>query len=95
MRKQLTRKQSTAAKLQSLLGEVVQHTEKNLQMRVEAENGATAGKFDLENVRKQLTLTQSIYTVHEMAKHEARGDLEKHLLVCLRDISVNKKIRIK
>ena len=37
-----------AAKFAELLGEVVtDSTEKNLQMRVEAENGATAGKTDL------------------------------------------------
>ena len=37
-----------AAKFAELLGEVVtDSTEKNLQMRVDAENGATAGKFDL------------------------------------------------
>ena len=37
-----------AAKFAELLGEVVTaSTKKNLEMRVEAENGATAGKFDL------------------------------------------------
>ena len=37
-----------AAKFAELLGEVVtDSTEKNLQMRVDAENGATAGKFAL------------------------------------------------
>ena len=37
-----------AAKFAELLGEVVtDSTKKNLEMRVEAENGATAGKFDL------------------------------------------------
>ncbi len=37
-----------AAKFAELLGEVVtDSTKKNLQMRVDAENGATAGKFDL------------------------------------------------
>ena len=34
-------------------------------MRVEAENGATAGKFDKQNVLKLLTLTLSTMTVHE------------------------------
>ena len=35
-------------KFAELLGEVVtDSTKKNLEMRVEAENGATAGKFDL------------------------------------------------
>ena len=37
-----------AAKFAELLGEVVTtSTKKNLEMRVAAENGATAGKFDL------------------------------------------------
>ena len=37
-----------ASKFAELLGEVVtDSTKKNLEMRVEAENGATAGKFDL------------------------------------------------
>ena len=37
-----------AAKFAELLGEVVtDSTKKNLEMRVEAENGATAGKFEL------------------------------------------------
>ena len=37
-----------AAKFAELLGEVVtDSTKKNLEMRVDAENGATAGKFDL------------------------------------------------
>ena len=37
-----------AAKFAELLGEVVtDSTKKNLEMRVEAENGATAGKTDL------------------------------------------------
>ena len=37
-----------AAKFAELLGEVVtDSTKKNLEMRVAAENGATAGKFDL------------------------------------------------
>ena len=37
-----------AAKFAELLGEVVTNsTKKNLEMRIEAENGATEGKFDL------------------------------------------------
>ena len=38
-----------AAKFAELLGEVVtaQHRRRTLELRVEAENGATAGKFDL------------------------------------------------
>lgn len=42
-----------AAKFAELLGEVVtDSTQKNLEMRVEAENGATAGKFDLASRAK-------------------------------------------
>ena len=44
-----------AAKFAELLGEVVtDSTKKNLQMRVEAENGATAGKTDLAKRAKAL-----------------------------------------
>ncbi len=46
-----------AAKFAELLGEVVtDSTKKNLEMRVEAENGATAGKFELAKMAKQLNL---------------------------------------
>ena len=42
-----------AAKFAELLGEVVtDSTKKNLEMRVDAENGATAGKFDLAKQRQ-------------------------------------------
>ena len=62
-----------AAKFAELLGEVVtDSTEKNLQMRVEAENGATAGKFDLAKRAKAADLDAIHDTVHEMAKDEAR-----------------------
>ena len=46
--------------------------EKNLQMRVEAENGATAGKTDLAKRAKALNLDAIHDTVHEMARDEAR-----------------------
>ena len=46
--------------------------EKNLEMRVAAENGATAGKFDLAKRAKALNLDAIHDTVHEMAKDEAR-----------------------
>ena len=46
-----------AAKFAELLGEVVtDSTKKNLQMRVEAENGATAGKVDLAKRAKAANL---------------------------------------
>ena len=60
-------------KFAELLGEVVtDSTEKNLQMRVDAENGATAGKFDLAKRAKALNLDAIHDTVHEMARDEAR-----------------------
>jgi len=62
-----------AAKFAELLGEVVtSSTKKNLQMRVEAENGATAGKTDLAKRAKALNLDAIHDTVHEMARDEAR-----------------------
>ena len=62
-----------AAKFAELLGEVVtDSTKKNLQMRVDAENGATAGKFDLAKRAKAADLDAIHDTVHEMAKDEAR-----------------------
>ena len=45
---------------------------KNLEMRVEAENGATAGKFDLAKRAKAANLDAIHDTVHEMARDEAR-----------------------
>lgn len=62
-----------AAKFAELLGEVVtDSTKKNLEMRVEAENGATAGKTDLAKRAKELGLDAIHDTVHEMARDEAR-----------------------
>lgn len=62
-----------AAKFAELLGEVVtDSTEKNLRMRVEAENGATAGKTDLAKRAKEAGLDAIHDTVHEMARDEAR-----------------------
>ncbi|OOB78975.1 MAG: Reverse rubrerythrin-1 [Epulopiscium sp. Nuni2H_MBin003] len=62
-----------AAKFAELLGEVVSDsTKKNLEMRVAAENGATAGKKELATLAKQLNLDAVHDTVHEMAKDEAR-----------------------
>ena len=62
-----------AAKFAELLGEVVtDSTKKNLQMRVEAENGATAGKVDLAKRAKAANLDAIHDTVHEMARDEAR-----------------------
>ena len=62
-----------AAKFAELLGEVVtDSTKKNLEMRVEAENGATAGKTELAKKAKELGLDAIHDTVHEMARDEAR-----------------------
>ena len=71
-----------AAKFAELLGEVVtDSTKKNLQMRVDAENGATAGKTDLAKRAKALNLDAIHDTVHEMARDEARhGKALKGLL---------------
>ncbi len=74
-----------AAKFAELLGECVSDSsEKNLTMRVEAEYGATAGKFDIAKRAKMLGFDAIHDTVHEMAKDEARhgraflGLLERH-----------------
>ena len=74
-----------AAKFAELLGEVVtDSTKKNLETRVEAENGATAGKTELAKLAKQLNLDAIHDTVHEMARDEARhgkalaGLLKRH-----------------
>ena len=62
-----------AAKFAELLGEVLTNsTKKNLQMRVEAEIGATEGKTDLAKRAKALNLDAIHDTVHEMARDEAR-----------------------
>ena len=62
-----------AAKFAELLGEVVtDSTKKNLEMRVDAEYGATKGKTDLAKRAKELGLDAIHDTVHEMARDEAR-----------------------
>lgn len=62
-----------AAKFAELLGEVLtDSTKKNLELRIEAENGAMAGKFDLAKRAKEANLDAIHDTVHEMAKDEAR-----------------------
>ena len=62
-----------AAKFAELLGEVLtDSTKKNLEMRVDAENGATMGKFELAKKAKELNLDAIHDTVHEMARDEAR-----------------------
>lgn len=62
-----------AARFAELLGEVVdESTKKNLEMRVNAEHGATQGKKDLAVKAKQQNLDAIHDTVHEMCKDEAR-----------------------
>ena len=62
-----------AAKFAELLGEVVTgSTKKNLELRVVAENGATAGKTELAKMAKAQGLDAIHDTVHEMARDEAR-----------------------
>ena len=71
-----------AARFAELLGEVVSaDTKVNLQMRVDAEHGATQGKQDLAILAKQLGYDAIHDTVHEMARDEARhGKAFKGLL---------------
>ena len=71
-----------AAKFAELLGEVLtDSTKKNLEMRVDAENGATKGKFELAKRAKEEGLDAIHDTVHEMARDEARhGKAFKGLL---------------
>jgi len=62
-----------AAKFAELLGEVVtDSTQKNVEMRAEAECGACMGKKELAKLAKELNLDAIHDTVHEMAKDEAR-----------------------
>ncbi len=62
-----------AAKFAELLGECVfESSKENLKVRIEAENGACAGKFELAKLAKQNNLDAIHDTVHEMAKDEAR-----------------------
>jgi len=74
-----------ASRFAELLGEVVtDSTKKNLQLRAEAEWGATSGKKELASLAKELGLDAVHDTVHEMCKDEARhgkgfdGLLKRH-----------------
>lgn len=65
-----------AAKFAELLGEVlVADTRKNLEMRVQAENGACRGKKELATLAKKLNLDAIHDTVHEMCRDESRHGL--------------------
>ncbi|MBQ1610115.1 MAG: NADH peroxidase, partial [Elusimicrobia bacterium] len=62
-----------AAKFAELLGEVVTNsTQKNLELRAQAEHGACAGKMEIAIKAKKLNYDAIHDTVHEMAKDEAR-----------------------
>ena len=62
-----------AAKFAELLGDVVHpDTKKNLELRVAAEHGATAGKMEIAKLAKELGYDAIHDTVHEMCKDEAR-----------------------
>ncbi|HHT17779.1 MAG TPA: NADH peroxidase [Papillibacter sp.] len=62
-----------AAKFAELLGECVfDSTKKNLEVRVQAENGATSGKVNLAKRARALGYDAVADTVYEMAKDEAR-----------------------
>ena len=62
-----------ASRFAEMLGEVVtDSTKKNLEMRVEAEFGATAGKTELAKMAQAANLDAIHDAVHEMARDEAR-----------------------
>jgi rubrerythrin len=62
-----------ASKFAELLGEVItDSTKKNLEMRIDAEHGACAGKVDLAKKAKERNYDAIHDTVHEMARDEAR-----------------------
>lgn len=71
-----------AAKFAELLGEVLtDSTKKNLAMRVDAENGATAGRVELAKLAKKYNLDAIHDIVHEIGRDEARhGKAFKGLL---------------
>jgi len=62
-----------AAKFAELLGEIIPgDTQKNLETRIEAENGETSNKTTLAKRAKSLNLDAIHDSVHEMARDEAR-----------------------
>ena len=62
-----------AAKFAELLGEIVTgSTQKNLELRKDAEQGACAAKLAIAKRAKELGYDAIHDTVHEMAKDEAR-----------------------
>jgi rubrerythrin len=71
-----------ASRFAEMLGECVSaDTKANLAARVDAEYGATGGKFELAKLAKELGYDAIHDTVHEMARDEARhGKAFKGLL---------------
>jgi rubrerythrin len=62
-----------AAHFAELLGEVItDSTKKNLELRADAEHGATQGRADLAKKAKELNLDAIHDIVHEIARDEAR-----------------------
>lgn len=62
-----------ASRFAELLGEVItDSTKKNLELRIEAEHGACAGKTDIAKRAKEKGLDAIHDSVHEMARDEAR-----------------------
>ena len=62
-----------ASRFAELLGECVTNSsKKNLQLRADAERGATSHKFEIAKRAKELGYDAIHDTVHEMAKDEAR-----------------------
>ena len=62
-----------AAHFAELLGEVLtDSTKKNLELRAEAEYGATQGRVDLAKKAKELNLDAIHDAVHEIGRDEAR-----------------------
>lgn len=62
-----------AAKFAEMLGEVLYaDTEKNIKVRLDAENGACQGKTELAALAKKEGLDAIHDSVHEMARDEAR-----------------------
>ena len=73
MRKLLTKKLNTLQNSLNFSAKLLLTAlRKTLRCSVEAENGATAGKFDLAKRAKAANLDAIHDTVHEMARDEAR-----------------------
>ena len=77
-----------ASKFAELLGECIStSTKENLEMRVAAENGACAGKFDLAKMESRWDLMRS--TTPSTRWQRTKLATAERSQVCLRDTSVN------